>query len=172
MLGNSCLEHTEVAETAVHKSELPATRTSTETTTTVTPPLPDLVPIPPDLVLRDETHAIPQSIVIEPVAKSHVQFTLTQVDDKPQLNCHRDVKDVDNLRQTTESHQQNTNEINVQSCMQIEGFACLMFEEAWSDAMRKVCEVCVLEASKLVTMSVETFVIFDTKKIVGMSSFP
>ena len=139
MLGNSCLGHTEVPESAVHESELPATRTNTETTTTITPPLPDLVPIPPDLVLRDETHGIPQSIVIEPVTKSHVQFTLAQTDEKPQPEQRQqEVKDVGNFRQTTESHQQKTNEINDQSCMRTERFACLMFEEAWSDAMRKI----------------------------------
>ena len=90
---------------------------------------------------------VPQSFVIEPISKSHVQFTLIQVDEKPQLDQHKqEVKDVDNFRQTAESHQQKTNEINAQSCMQTEKFACLMFEEAWSDAMRKFC-VCLQPVS-------------------------
>ena len=142
MLDSNCLEQTEVPETTGQKSEPSETRQSTETTTTtVTAPLPDLVPIPPDLVLRGETRAVPQSFVIEPVSKSHVQFTLIQVDEEPQLDQHKQ-EDVDNFRQTVELHQQKTNEINAQSCMQTEKFACLMFEEAWSDAMRKVC-VCL-----------------------------
>ena len=148
MLAGNCLEQTEVPETTGQKSEPPETRQSTETTTsTVTAPLPDLVPIPPDLVLRGETRAMPQSFVIEPISKSHVQFTLIQVDEKPQLDQHKqEVKDVDNFRQTAESHQQKTNEINAQSCMQTEKFACLMFEEAWSDAMRKFC-ICLQPVS-------------------------
>ena len=69
MLAGYCLEQTEVPETTGQKSEPPETRQSTETTTpTVTAPLPDLVPIPPDLVLRGETHAVPESFVIEPVS--------------------------------------------------------------------------------------------------------
>ena len=148
MLASNCLEQTEVPETTGQKSDPPETTQSTETTTTtVTAPLPDLVPIPPDLVLRGETRTVPQSFVIEPVSKSHVQFTLIQVDEKPQLDQHKqEVKDVDNFCQTAESHQQKTKEINAHSCMQTEKFACLMFEEAWSDAMRKF-SVCLQPVS-------------------------
>ena len=133
LLKNQYVESVEVT----HHMVAPPLTTITDVRTTASPPLPDLLCMPPDLVLRNDVHVLPQPVLIEPTTKAQSCLNVKQDGESPQFEHTHELIEDDSRNEVNLA--QDVIQIKLRDDQQSMKFLTSILEEAWFSAMRQVC---------------------------------
>ena len=127
LLKSQNVKHTDVND---HQVAPPSTTIIDVSTINVAAPLPDLLYMPPDLILRNEMHVSPQPILVEPTSKSHIHLTLMHDDDNSQLQRGEEISQNDSIQNTIQDKIQDDNlQLENKEASKSDGDSVLKIEE-------------------------------------------